>query len=140
MSHRACLWDVISKCSWHARAFVISLGMQEFHNLEYLSWKGPCTSFNLLLSVTDRRLMEGPIRGHAATEGQNLGCPHSCSIQDTWRGHRALVLVLGKDRGQQWWVRNIGGYWGASPLSVMTVNTPFIISTRILSSMEGEAV
>lgn len=51
-----------------------------------------------------------------------------------------LVLVLGKDRGQQWWIRNIGGCWGASPLSVMTVNTPFIISTRILSSMEGEAV
>lgn len=86
------------------------------------------------------RLMEGPVRGQAATEGKNLGCPHSCSIQDTWRGHKALVLVLGKDRGQQWWVRNIGGYWGASPLSVMTVNTPFIISTRILSSMEGEAV
>ena len=88
--------------------------------------------------------MRGPVCGHAATEGQNSGCPHSCSIQDTWRGHRALVLVLllllGKDRGQQWWMRNIGGCWGASPLSVMTVNTPFIISTRILSSMEGEAV
>lgn len=47
-----------------------------------------------------------------------------------------MVLVLGKDREQQWWVRNIGGCWGASPLSVMTVN----ISTRILLSMEREAV
>ena len=86
------------------------------------------------------RLLVGPVRGHAATEGQNLGCPHSCSIQDTERGHRALVLVLDKDREQQWWVRNIGGCWGASLLSVMTVNTPFIISTRILLSMEREAV
>lgn len=124
-----------SKCSRHAgRAFAISLGMQEFHNLEYLSWKGPCTSFNLLCPVTDGKTDgRDPSVDKLQLRGRAGLSSHSYSIK-THRGGLGHGPGPGqRQREQQWWVRNIGGCWGASPLSVMTVN----ISTRILLSMEG---